>query len=115
MKKNLLSIIIDYQYDVSVVKHVGKNSYLPRPEIDSIVLKFEKVAPRFVVDYKTLLEVSSSLLMARRKTVSNNLKNLFKSSEEIEKCLSFCNIEKRTHIEQLSIKNIIDISNYLKK
>ena len=28
---NLLSIILDYQFDVNVVKYVGKNSYLPRP------------------------------------------------------------------------------------
>ena len=38
---NLLSVILDYQYNTSIIKFVGKNSYLPRPEIDSIVLKFE--------------------------------------------------------------------------
>lgn len=109
---NLLSIIIDYQYNVSIVKHVGKNSYLPRPEIDSIVLKFEKVEPRFEVSHKTLIEVSEKLLAARRKTVSNNLKKLFASAEQLSDCLNQCNISTSTHVEQLSIEDIINICKY---
>lgn len=109
---NLLSIIIDYQYNVSIVKHVGKNSYLPRPEIDSIVLKFEKVEPRFEVSHNTLIEVSEKLLAARRKTVSNNLKKLFASAEQLSDCLNQCNISTSTHVEQLSIEDIINICKY---
>ncbi len=109
---NLLSIILDYQFDVNVVKYVGKNSYLPRPEIDSIVLKFEKVEPRFEVSHNTLIEVSEKLLAARRKTVSNNLKKLFASAEQLSDCLNQCNISTSTHVEQLSIEDIINICKY---
>lgn len=109
---NLLSIIIDYQYNVSIVKHVGKNSYLPRPEIDSIVLKFEKVTPRFDVAHNTLIEVSEKLLAQRRKTVSNNLKKLFDNSEQLSMCLQKCNISTSTHVEQLSIEDIVNICKY---
>ena len=112
---NLLSIILDYQFDVNVVKYVGKNSYLPRPEIDSIVLKFERVQPRYEVNFKTLIDVSNALLVARRKTVSNNLKPVFNNQEELNNCLEKLNILPNTRIEQLTIKNIVDISNYLSK
>lgn len=112
---NLLSIILDYQFDVNVVKYVGKNSYLPRPEIDSIVLKFERVQPRYEVDFKTLIDVSNALLVARRKTVSNNLKPVFNNQEELNNCLEKLSILPNTRIEQLTIKNIVDISNYLSK
>lgn len=112
---NLLSIILDYQFDVSVVKYVGKNSYLPRPEIDSIVLKFERVQPRYEVNFKTLIDVSNALLAARRKTVSNNLKPVFNNQEELNNCLEKLSILPNTRIEQLTIKNIVDISNYLSK
>ena len=112
---NLLSIILDYQFDVNVVKYVGKNSYLPRPEIDSIVLKFERVQPRYEVNFKTLIDVSNALLIARRKTVSNNLKPIFNNSEELTSCLEKSNILPNTRIEQLTIKNIVDICNYLNK
>ena len=109
---NELSVILGYQYDVSVVKYVGKNSYLPRPEIDSIVLKFEKVAPRYDVNFNDLKMVVSSLFVARRKTIYNNLKNLFKEASVIEGCLSVCNISANTRVEQLELKQIIDITNY---
>ena len=112
---NLLSIILDYQFDVNVVKYVGKNSYLPRPEIDSIVLKFERVQPRYEVNFKTLMDVSNALLVARRKTVSNNLKPVFNNQEELNNCLEKLSILPNTRIEQLTIKNIVDISNYLSK
>ena len=112
---NLLSIILDYQFDVNVVKYVGKNSYLPRPEIDSIVLKFERVQPRYEVNFKTLIDVSNALLVARRKTVSNNLKPVFNNQEELNNCLEKLSILPNTRIEQLTIKNIVDISNYLSK
>lgn len=110
---NLLSIILDYQFDVNVVKYVGKNSYLPRPEIDSIVLKFERVQPRYEVSFKTLVDVSNALLVARRKTVSNNLKPVFNNQEELNNCLEKLSILPNTRIEQLTIKNIVDICNYL--
>ena len=110
---NLLSIIIDYKYNASIVKHVGKNSYLPRPEIDSIVLKFERVEPRFDIKHQTLVEVSESLLAARRKTVSNNLKRLFNNAERLNACLSSCNISSSTHVEQLTINDIVNICKYV--
>lgn len=110
---NALSIILDYQYDVSIVKYVGKNSYLPRPEIDSIVLKFEKIAPKANVNFELLLQVSNCLFAARRKTVYNNLKNIIKDNQKIINVLEKCNISLETHIEQLSFNDIINICNYL--
>ena len=107
---NQLSVILDYQYDVSIVKYVGKNSYLPRPEIDSIVLKFEKTNPKFNVSFEKILKVTDALFSARRKTVSNNLKQLGLSAEQIQSILSKNNILINSHIEQLTIKDIVNIS-----
>ena len=112
---NLLSIILEYQFDVNVVKYVGKNSYLPRPEIDSIVLKFERINPRYDVAFSCLVEVANALLVARRKTVANNLKPLFKKQEDLNNCLSNANVLANTRIEQLSINNIVDICKNIRK
>lgn len=110
---NLLSVILQYQYDVSVVKYVGKNSYLPRPEIDSIVLKFEKVNPRYNIDFKMLAKICEALFAYRRKTVSNNLKGLLKDSQMINDCLKKCNLNNNVRVEQLSISDIVNICNYI--
>lgn len=110
---NSLSVILDYQYNVSIVKHVGKNSYLPRPEIDSIVLKFEKVEPKKEANFANLLNVANCLFAARRKTVYNNLKTLINDNQQILEILNKCNIGIDTHIEQLSFEDIVNISNYI--
>lgn len=111
---NSLSVMLDYQYDVSIVKHVGKNSYLPRPEIDSIVLKFEKVMPKVNANYLLLLKVANCLFLARRKTVYNNLKTIIEDNNEIIEILNKCKINLDTHVEQLSFQDIVNISNYIK-
>lgn len=110
---NVLSGILDYQYLVSIVKYVSKNAYLPRPEIDSIVLKFEKVSPLYDVDFHTLLQVSEALFSFRRKTIANNLKTLFKSQDDLNDCLNTLNLSSTLHVEQLNIKQIIQIAQYL--
>ena len=109
---NELSVILGYQYDVSIVKYVGKNSYLPRPEIDSIVLKFEKVQPRYDVNFVDLKVVIEALFVARRKTIYNNLKNLFNDVSVIEECLNTCNILANTRVEQIGLEEIISISKF---
>lgn len=107
---NQLSVILDYQYDVFIVKYVGKNSYLPRPEIDSIVLKFEKITPKFAVSFNNLLKVTEALFSARRKTVSNNLKQLGLTNEQIQELLVKVNILSNYHIEQLTTNDIVNIA-----
>jgi len=104
---NTLSVILDYQYEVSIIKHVSKNFYLPRPDIDSIVLKFERVSPRFDVEFNKLYQVAESLFSQRRKTVLNNLKELTNNPNEV---LEKANIDSQNHIEQLSINDIVNIT-----
>ena len=111
---NFLSVILDYQYDVSVVKYVGKNSYLPRPEIDSIVLKFKKEEPFVQADFTSLIKVADCLFAQRRKTVANNLKAIMNATL-ISECLTSCNILPSTHIEQLKFADIVNIANYFSK
>lgn len=112
---NPLSVILKYQYDVSIVKYVSKNSYLPRPEIDSIVLKFEKVSPKYDVSFENLLTITNALFALRRKTIYNNLKSLFENQETLINKLNELNIDASTHVEQLSIEDIIKLSYLLTK
>ncbi len=109
---NLLSVILDYQYDVSIVKYVSKNSYLPRPLIDSIVLKFEKIKPRYFIDFTNLVNICNTLFAYRRKTLLNNLKKIGFTNKEIIDKLQKINLDANLRIEQLSINNIIDIATF---
>ncbi len=105
---NPLTIILDYQYKTSIVKYVSKNSYLPRPNIDSIVLKFEKIVPEHKVNFKTLYTVCEAMFQARRKTISNNLKELISNEKLLELGIDPC-----TRGENLSMDDILKICDYL--
>lgn len=109
---NQLYCLINVNYDASIVKYVGKNSYLPRPEIDSIVLSFKKKENKIDVNFDRFNEVLNHLFTNRRKTVYNNLKGLVDDTE-LENVLNQCNIDKNMHVEQLSFEQIIKISNLL--
>lgn len=107
---NMLSVLLDYQYQTEIVKYVGKNSYLPRPEIDSIVLKISKITPRFAnVDFKSLIFVCDKLFSQRRKTIYNNLKDIFQDKNELEMQLNRVNLSLSHRVEQLSIEDIMHI------
>lgn len=108
---NALSIILKYQYDVEIVKYVSKNSYLPRPNIDSIVLKFNKTAPKYNCNFNNLVTLLDIIFKNRRKTIYNNLKPLLSSNEEIINCLNNALIEPTLRVEQLSIDDIVRLTN----
>ena len=113
--KNVLSMTLDYQYDVKIIKYVSKNAYLPRPDIDSVVLNFQKIAPRYACDEEIFLKVCSALFQNRRKTILNNLKVLFKTMDDLNQCLFALNLLPSYRIEQLKVQDIVGICHYIEK
>lgn len=108
---SVLTRMLSYADEGSIVKYVGKNSYLPRPDIDSIVLSFKsKHLERKKID--KFYNVCSALYSNRRKTISNNLKNLF-DVETIDQILKECNLDENLRAEQLNNEQIEKISNWL--
>lgn len=112
-EKNALTMLLSYCYDTKILKYVSKNSYLPRPEIDSVVLQFKKISPRYPCDELCFMKVCDALYQNRRKTIFNNLKNLFDDKEQAEQCLLELNLSNSLRVEQLKIQEIIEICNYI--
>lgn len=108
---NPLSIILKYQYDVEIIKYVSKNSYLPRPNIDSIVLKFSKTAPKYNCSFNSLVSLLDIIFKNRRKTIYNNLKPIFNNNDDLLNCLNKVNINPSLRVEQLNIDDIVSLAN----
>lgn len=108
---NPLSIILKYQYDVEIIKYVSKNSYLPRPNIDSIVLKFSKTAPKYNCSFNSLVSLLDIIFKNRRKTIYNNLKPIFKNNDDLLNCLNKVNIDPTLRVEQLNMDDIVSLAN----
>lgn len=100
-----LSILVQYYCDISIVRRVTPAAFMPRPKVDSIVLRLDKLdGPRAEVKDKALFfKVVRQCFNMRRKTMWNALKGLKLPSEIIEKAFNNSEIDQKRRGETLSI------------
>jgi len=107
-----LSVFLKYYFKVSKLIDVSKNVFIPRPNVDSIVVEFKK--------NKNLLDVTNKELFfnlirdsfkQKRKTLRNNLRGY--NLEKIEEVLKKHNMDLSIRAEQISLEIFVEISNDL--
>lgn len=109
---NSLSIFINYNYNVKKILSVSRFSFVPSPNVDSIVLKLSKKdIKNKPIDEDYFYKLIRESFKFKRKTLRNNLMsyNFCIVEEYFEKN----NISMSARGEELSIDNFIDISNAL--
>lgn len=94
---------------------VGPGNFIPRPKVDSAVLKLTPFStpPVKVKDQKLFFKIIRSAFSARRKTLSNALSNGFKElyeKSEIERLLREAGIDPTRRGESLSLDEFAKIS-----
>lgn len=102
-----LSIAVQYYCDTDIVCKVPKNSFIPEPNVDSLVIKLSVNEKRKVdiQDEDLFFKIVRGSFSKRRKTILNSLagyENLV-DKEKIEKILEKANIDTRRRGETLSI------------
>ncbi len=109
---NSLSIFLQYYFDISKVTLVSRNSFVPKPNVDSIVVKFVKKDKLLEVnDIELFFKFVRDSFTQKRKNLRNNLKNY--DLEKIEKALKVLNKDLTYRAEQLSIEDFIFVVNSL--
>lgn len=109
---NSLSVFLQYYFDISKVTLVSRNSFVPKPNVDSIVLKFVKKDKLLEVnDIELFFKFVRDSFTQKRKNLRNNLKNY--DLEKIEKALNVLNKDLTYRAEQLSIEDFIFVVNSL--
>ncbi|MDE8142676.1 16S rRNA (adenine(1518)-N(6)/adenine(1519)-N(6))-dimethyltransferase RsmA [Erysipelothrix rhusiopathiae] len=73
-----LSIQMQYYFDVKTVLKVSKESFHPRPGVESIVIKLTPKHQTMPYDEKAFFEFVKKCFQFRRKTLVNNLKTIDK-------------------------------------
>ena len=107
-----LSVYLNYYYDVKKVLDVSRNVFIPKPNVDSIVVEFSKKENLYELnDKKVFFKLVRDSFAQKRKTLRNNLKgyNLIK----IEEVLTKYNFDLSVRAEQLPIEVFVDIANAL--
>jgi len=109
---NSLSIFLNYYYDVKKLLDVSKNVFLPKPNVDSIVVEFNKKEfKKEVKNEELFFKLIRESFTQKRKTLRNNLKNY--DLEKIENVLKKYNMDLSVRAEQISIDIFVDIANNL--
>ena len=111
---NSLSIYLNYYFQVTKLLDVSKNVFLPKPNVDSIVVEFTKKEQRYeVTDEALFFQLVKDSFTQKRKTLRNNLKNY--PQDKILEVLKKYGYDLNVRAEQLSIEVFVEIANYLTK
>lgn len=107
-----LSVYLNYYYDVKKILDVSRNVFIPKPNVDSIVVEFNKKEQISLKNPELFFKLVRDSFTQKRKNLRNNLKNY--DLNKIEEVLKKYNYDLSVRAEQLSIDIFVDISNNLK-
>lgn len=109
---NSLSIYLNYYFEVKKLLDISKNVFIPRPNVDSIVVEFLKRENKFELNNsKVFFKLVKDSFIQKRKTLKNNLKSYDLS--KIEETLNKYGYDLSVRAEQLPIEVFVDIANNL--
>lgn len=107
-----LSIFLNYYYDVRKMLDVSKNVFMPKPNVDSIVVEFTKKEELLTLKNKELFfKLIRDSFKQKRKNLRNNLKDY--DLAKISNILAKYNLDLTVRAENISIDIFVDIANNL--
>lgn len=113
-----ITVAMKYYCDTYLVANVPQNCFMPRPNVDSAVIKLT-LHQEPIVDInneKQLLKIIKAAFSQRRKTLLNTLTSngdLGLGKEEIKNILDESGIGASTRGEMLSLEDYAMLSNYI--
>ncbi len=109
---NSLSIYINYYFNVKKLLDVSKNVFIPKPNVDSIVVEFTRKENTYSLKNEEIFfKLVKDSFIQKRKTIKNNLKNY--DLDKVVKVLEKYGYDLSVRAEQLPIEVFVEIANNL--
>lgn len=109
---NSLSVFLNYYFDIKKLLDVSRNVFMPKPNVDSIVVEFKKKENIYKVKNEDFFfRLIRDSFVQKRKTIRNNLKGY--DLDKIETVLKKHNFDLSVRAEQLPIEVFVELANYL--
>ncbi|MGE5626761.1 MAG: 16S rRNA (adenine(1518)-N(6)/adenine(1519)-N(6))-dimethyltransferase RsmA [Solirubrobacterales bacterium] len=107
-----ITVLVQYYCTVDKIRKVSPNSFIPKPKVDSMVIKLNKMdEPKCSVENQDLFfKVVRESFNMRRKTLSNSLKNLGLTKENLNLAFENAGIDPKRRGETLSIEEFGKLS-----
>ena len=107
-----LSIFLQYYFEIEKLLDVSKHVFLPKPNVDSIVVSLTRRKNLYPVEnIQLFFQLIKDSFVQKRKTLRNNLKNY--DLDKIEKVLNQYHYDLSVRAEALSIDIFVEIANEL--
>ena len=107
-----LSLLVQYYCNTKIVRRVPPQCFIPRPKVDSIVIRLDKLnEPKLKVENEKLFfDIIRNSFNMRRKTLWNGVKNIGLSKENLELAFNEANIDPKRRGETLTIEEFATLS-----
>ena len=106
-----LSVFLQYNFNIKKLMDISRNVFVPRPNVDSIIVEFTKKDKLQVNNLDLFYNLVRDSFVQKRKTLRNNLKKY--DLTKIEEVLNSHGFDLNVRAEQLDIEIFIEISNNL--
>ena len=112
-----LSLLVQYYCNTSIIRKVPPQCFIPRPKVDSIVIRLDRLEePKVKLENEKLFfEIIRSSFNMRRKTLWNGVKNIGLAKENLELAFKEANIDPKRRGETLSIDEFAILSDKINK
>lgn len=109
-----LTISVQTEMKVKLALQVGRNSFMPRPKVDSSVVVLAPLKEKPAIeDRKHFIWVVKMCFSQRRKTLNNNLKSLLPDKTKRDELIAELGVEPRIRPEDLTIEQFIKIAKFI--
>ncbi|MGL5347161.1 MAG: 16S rRNA (adenine(1518)-N(6)/adenine(1519)-N(6))-dimethyltransferase RsmA [Peptostreptococcaceae bacterium] len=107
-----LSLLVQYYCNTSIVRRVPPQCFIPRPKVDSIVIRLDRLEePKVKVkNEKLFFDIIRNSFNMRRKTLWNGVKNIGLDKESLELAFEEANVDPKRRGETLSIQEFALLS-----
>ncbi|NLJ80731.1 MAG: 16S rRNA (adenine(1518)-N(6)/adenine(1519)-N(6))-dimethyltransferase RsmA [Firmicutes bacterium] len=115
----VLSLVVQYYTEVSLVCSVPRTVFIPAPKVDSAVLSLRPRPPKADAPRAELFEVIKISFQQRRKTVRNALKPLAKQWDltlgDLDQAFARANLDSSLRGERLTLNDFSELTKQLLK
>ena len=109
---NLLAVSVQFYGNPEIVSYVSKNSFWPKPKVDSAIIKIKPTADKRKADADLFFKIAKAGFSQPRKQLLNNLsKSLEMEKTKTAEWLSQNNISEKQRAETLSVQDWINLAN----
>lgn len=107
-----ITVFLNYYFQIRKLFDVSRNCFIPKPNVDSVILALDKRKDSYpVVNKELFFQLVRDSFQFKRKTLRNNLKGY--PLDVIQSVLNKYGLDLSVRAEELPVDVFIDISNNL--